>query len=294
MKILYIAQFHETCGYSHAAIGYLKALDEVISKAHNSSIDFKILSISLDPKKINKSYHNQKTSEKVLNLLDKYHFTSQEELQVFLSSDYKCIWHMTSILPVILKQPSVGVYYNNLQANIEKIIIGSMENYHILAWETDELCQEYKNCIKNYRPDRVAVPSEWNYETINRISNSIRIPHLVEKDDNCEISPVNIPMDIENKFVVLSISEWNKRKNFECLIKAFILEFHKNDDAVLIITVHSAKGTEAPICFVANAKQGTYPHVRSCGEIDAEEEERRILYVALTRAKNELFITKIN
>jgi DNA helicase-2/ATP-dependent DNA helicase PcrA len=43
---------------------------------------------------------------------------------------------------------------------------------------------------------------------------------------------------------------------------------------------------------VAGAKQGTYPHVRSLGELDSEEEERRILYVAMTRAKNELFITR--
>lgn len=70
------------------------------------------------------------------------------------------------------------------------------------------------------------------------------------------------------------------------------IEKLENDDSVLMITVHSAKGTEAPICFVANAKPGTYPHVRSCGEIDTEEEERRILYVALTRAKNELFISR--
>ncbi len=64
------------------------------------------------------------------------------------------------------------------------------------------------------------------------------------------------------------------------------------DDAVTLITVHSAKGTEAPICFVANAKPGTYPHIRSYGNIQSEEEERRVLYVALTRAKNELFITR--
>ncbi|MFV1976504.1 MAG: ATP-dependent helicase [Candidatus Scalindua sp.] len=70
------------------------------------------------------------------------------------------------------------------------------------------------------------------------------------------------------------------------------IEKLENDDAVLLITVHSAKGTEAPICFVASATQGTYPHCRSFGDIDSEEEERRILYVALTRAKNELFVTR--
>jgi DNA helicase-2/ATP-dependent DNA helicase PcrA len=64
------------------------------------------------------------------------------------------------------------------------------------------------------------------------------------------------------------------------------------EDVVTLITVHSAKGTEAPICFVAGAKPGTYPHAKSFGDIDSEEEERRILYVAMTRAKNELFITR--
>ena len=83
-------------------------------------------------------------------------------------------------------------------------------------------------------------------------------------------------------------------------IDAFTLEPMTNteidrleaEDVVTLITVHSAKGTEAPICYVAGAKQGTYPHVRSYGELDSEEEERRILYVAMTRAKNELFITR--
>lgn len=98
----------------------------------------------------------------------------------------------------------------------------------------------------------------------------------------------------------LLITVAEKYKTISDFIDAFTLEPMtsteieklENDDAVLMITIHSAKGSEAPICFVANAKQGTYPHARSCGEIDAEEEERRILYVAITRAKNELFITR--
>ncbi len=65
-----------------------------------------------------------------------------------------------------------------------------------------------------------------------------------------------------------------------------------SDAAVTLITVHSAKGTEAPICIVAGATQSNYPHFRSLGDLDAEEEERRVLYVAMTRAQNELIITR--
>lgn len=70
------------------------------------------------------------------------------------------------------------------------------------------------------------------------------------------------------------------------------LQRGNEEDLVKIITVHSAKGTEAPVCFVANAKEGTYPHNRSLGNLENEEEERRILYVALTRAQDELIITR--
>ncbi|MCA9139340.1 MAG: ATP-dependent helicase [Planctomycetales bacterium] len=64
-----------------------------------------------------------------------------------------------------------------------------------------------------------------------------------------------------------------------------------NDDLVTLITVHSAKGTEAPVCYLIGVQPGNYPHVRSIGDDDKEEEERRVLYVAMTRAQNELFLT---
>jgi DNA helicase-2/ATP-dependent DNA helicase PcrA len=66
----------------------------------------------------------------------------------------------------------------------------------------------------------------------------------------------------------------------------------EEEDVVTLITVHSAKGTEARICFVVNARPGIYPHSRSFGDLDSEEEERRVLYVACTRAQDELHITR--
>jgi DNA helicase-2/ATP-dependent DNA helicase PcrA len=65
-----------------------------------------------------------------------------------------------------------------------------------------------------------------------------------------------------------------------------------SDDAVTIITIHSAKGTEAPVCMIPQAVPGVYPHSRALGKADEIEEERRVLYVALTRAENELILTR--
>jgi len=64
------------------------------------------------------------------------------------------------------------------------------------------------------------------------------------------------------------------------------------DDAVVLITVHSAKGTEAKTCYLIKVEPGMYPHVRSLGRYEEEEEERRVLYVAMTRAQDELIITR--
>ena len=65
-------------------------------------------------------------------------------------------------------------------------------------------------------------------------------------------------------------------------------------DAVTLITVHSAKGAEAPVCYLIRVEPGVYPHARSLGDEDAEEEERRILYVAMTRARDDLILTRTN
>jgi DNA helicase-2/ATP-dependent DNA helicase PcrA len=64
------------------------------------------------------------------------------------------------------------------------------------------------------------------------------------------------------------------------------------DDMVTLTTVHSAKGTEAPVCYLIRVEPGMYPHMRSLGSDEAKEEERRILYVAMTRAQDELVITR--
>jgi len=65
-----------------------------------------------------------------------------------------------------------------------------------------------------------------------------------------------------------------------------------DDDVVTLITIHSAKGAECKRCYVINVSPGAYPSSRSMDSEKSVEEERRVLYVALTRAKDELMITR--
>ena len=85
-------------------------------------------------------------------------------------------------------------------------------------------------------------------------------------------------------------------------IEAYILEpvshseVNRKDqeDLVTLITIHSAKGAEREVCYVVNASVGQFPHMRAQDSFEEVEEERRVLYVALTRAKDELIITRQN
>jgi DNA helicase-2/ATP-dependent DNA helicase PcrA len=61
-------------------------------------------------------------------------------------------------------------------------------------------------------------------------------------------------------------------------------------DAVRLSTVHQAKGLEWPVVFVLWAVEGMFPSARSIGESEGDAEERRLFYVAVTRARDELHI----
>jgi DNA helicase-2/ATP-dependent DNA helicase PcrA len=62
------------------------------------------------------------------------------------------------------------------------------------------------------------------------------------------------------------------------------------DNAVTLMTAHSAKGLEFPTVFVCGLEEGIFPHSRSLLDPAELEEERRLMYVAMTRAKNQLYL----
>ena len=62
-------------------------------------------------------------------------------------------------------------------------------------------------------------------------------------------------------------------------------------DCVILMTMHSAKGLEFPTVFVVGMEDGIFPSMRAIGEGDEMEEERRLCYVAITRAKERLYLT---
>jgi DNA helicase-2/ATP-dependent DNA helicase PcrA len=70
-----------------------------------------------------------------------------------------------------------------------------------------------------------------------------------------------------------------------------IEQYNESDDAVVMMTMHSAKGLEFPTVFLVGFEDGLFPGMRAIGDAEEMEEERRLCYVAITRAKENLYIS---
>ena len=68
-------------------------------------------------------------------------------------------------------------------------------------------------------------------------------------------------------------------------------QYNDRDDAVVMMTMHSAKGLEFPNVFLVGLEDGLFPGMRAIGDTEQMEEERRLCYVAITRAKKMLTIS---
>jgi ATP-dependent DNA helicase UvrD/PcrA len=68
-------------------------------------------------------------------------------------------------------------------------------------------------------------------------------------------------------------------------------EYDEDDPAVTLMTLHNAKGLEFDVVFMVGMEDGVFPHYRSMGDPAQLEEERRLAYVGITRARRRLYLT---
>jgi len=146
---------------------------------------------------------------------------------------------------------------------------------------------------------------------LNRMVDYLSVTELTEK--MLEMTEYRIELQRENtleskarlenidEFISVTM-DFEKRNDDKSLVSfltdlALIADIDIMDkkdapqDAVVLMTMHSAKGLEFPTVFIIGMEEGVFPHSRAFADDEELEEERRLAYVGITRAEQELFLT---
>lgn len=235
MRVLYYGPFRDGSGYSVAARGYLKGLQHLI--AEGEDIDLRLLTLDLEGL-------NSRLSNEDKELIERYEFkfckhtgkTSVKELKEWCDAgDFVLITHCPAPMLVWEKYRQGDRFWECVRHAFK----GCSKHISFTVWEADEIHEGWRDTYDIYDVDAVAVPSDYNYEAFSRgLRNQkvYKIPHPLnvrkeKKSRALRLGNVNL----DERFVVFSSSQWGIRKGFDKLVLAYCMEFGHQQDVLLVI-----------------------------------------------------------
>ena len=127
------------------------------------------------------------------------------------------------------------------------------------------------------------VLSKTGYTKALELENTAQAESRIENLDEF----LTVAMEFEEENAENSLAEFLE----SITLSSDIDGMEETEDSVTLMTLHSAKGLEFPVVFLIGMEEGLFPSYKSIGEQRELEEERRLCYVGITRAKEHLFLT---
>ena len=199
----------------------------------------------------------------------------------------------------IINEPKRGIGKTSLD-NVQQIAVQSETSMYDVIKRADEFglnrvfvnSREFVSQIEELRAkkDNIKI-SDLIKETLNKTGYT----KALEDEDTTEAETrlenieefLTVAMEFEEQMAENSLEEFLEGTT----LSSDLDNADDQEDSVTLMTLHSAKGLEFPVVFLVGMEEGIFPGYKSIGEPKELEEERRLCYVGITRAKQNLFIS---
>ena len=199
----------------------------------------------------------------------------------------------------IINEPKRGIGKTSLD-NVQKIsdqtglssyeIIKHAEEYGLNRIKAN--ADEFIGLIEEFRAkkDELSI-SELITEVLQKsgYSKSLELENTIEAETRIQNIDefLTVAIEFEEESAENSLAEFLE----SITLSSDIDEMQDEDNSITLMTLHSAKGLEFPVIFLVGMEEGIFPGYKSIGEPKELEEERRLCYVGITRAKQFLYLT---
>jgi DNA helicase-2/ATP-dependent DNA helicase PcrA len=182
----------------------------------------------------------------------------------------------------------------NIGSFVAKIDVLREQAATLTLREIVELVLDHSGLIEHYRADREGADRLENLEElVNAAQSFVSLESFgreVDHNANRELateSASEVNVEFETGETLSPLAEFLSHASLE----AGDNQAQAGQDAVQLMTVHAAKGLEFDAVFITGLEEGLFPHENAMSDHDGLEEERRLMYVAITRARKRLYLS---
>ncbi len=199
----------------------------------------------------------------------------------------------------IINEPKRGIGKTSLD-KVEQLAISNEKSMYEIIKDAEQYglnrvylnSREFINTIEELKSkiEELSV-SELIKQTLKKTgyTKALEDENTIEAENRIENLEefLTVAMEFEEEFAENGLREFLEG----ITLSSDLDNMEENEESVTLMTLHSAKGLEFPVVFLVGMEEGIFPGYKSISEPRELEEERRLCYVGITRAKNYLFLT---